>query len=207
MANFFSAEYWRALYFKAMGGQATAVDPNALSGSFAGTSSWTGTLSTPQASIAGSWAGSSEFSGSLTNGAAAPSLGGRLIRRLHKSQRSTRRRPPPLSPEPVSAPPQNPAPLKIKRGLLTKLGKEPEYQQTRIVIEMAQRAVASGMNKKAIKELDIALAAIDGPRLKGLEKSAAAEAARIIGEEAARRRAEIEAEMDEDDEIILLLAA
>ena len=44
MANFFSADYWKALYFKAMGGQETAVDPNAMSGSFAGSSSWTGTL-------------------------------------------------------------------------------------------------------------------------------------------------------------------
>jgi hypothetical protein len=44
MANFFSADYWKALYFKAMGGQETAVDPNAISGSFAGSSSWTGTL-------------------------------------------------------------------------------------------------------------------------------------------------------------------
>lgn len=44
MANFFSADYWKALYFKAMGGQETAVDPNAMSGSFSGSSSWTGAL-------------------------------------------------------------------------------------------------------------------------------------------------------------------
>jgi len=44
MANFFSADYWKALYFKAAGGQETATDPNAMSGSFAGSSSWTGTL-------------------------------------------------------------------------------------------------------------------------------------------------------------------
>lgn len=44
MASFFSADYWKALYFKAMGGQATAVDPNAMSGSFAGSASFTGTL-------------------------------------------------------------------------------------------------------------------------------------------------------------------
>lgn len=45
MANFFSANYWKALYFKAMGGQETAVDPNAMSGSFAGLSEFTATLS------------------------------------------------------------------------------------------------------------------------------------------------------------------
>jgi len=44
MANFFSAAYWKALYFKAMGGQATAVDPNAMSGSFAGSASFTADL-------------------------------------------------------------------------------------------------------------------------------------------------------------------
>jgi len=44
MANFFSADYWKALYFKAMGGQETAVDPNAMSGSFAGSASFTATL-------------------------------------------------------------------------------------------------------------------------------------------------------------------
>jgi hypothetical protein len=45
MANFFSADYWKALYFKAVGGQETAVDPNAMSGSFAGSSEFTATLS------------------------------------------------------------------------------------------------------------------------------------------------------------------
>ena len=65
MANFFSADYWKALYFKAMGGQETAVDPNAMSGSFAGSASFTGTLDQPEGAIAGSFAGSSEFDGSL----------------------------------------------------------------------------------------------------------------------------------------------
>jgi hypothetical protein len=45
MANFFSADYWKALYFKAAGGQETATDPNAMSGSFAGSSEFTATLS------------------------------------------------------------------------------------------------------------------------------------------------------------------
>jgi len=45
MANFFSANYWKALYFKAIGGQETAVDPNAMRGSFAGSSEFTATLS------------------------------------------------------------------------------------------------------------------------------------------------------------------
>ena len=44
MANFFSADYWKALYFKAMGGQETAVDPNAMSGSFAGVAAFSGAL-------------------------------------------------------------------------------------------------------------------------------------------------------------------
>jgi hypothetical protein len=66
MANFFSANYWKALYFKAMGGQETAVDPNAMSGSFAGSSSWTGTLDPPVGFISGSFAGSSTFTATLS---------------------------------------------------------------------------------------------------------------------------------------------
>jgi hypothetical protein len=66
MANFFSADYWKALYFKAMGGQETAVDPNAMSGSFAGSSSWTGTLDPPVGFISGSFAGSSTFTATLS---------------------------------------------------------------------------------------------------------------------------------------------
>ena len=44
MANFFSARYWKALYFKAIGGQETAVDPNAMRGTFAGSASFTADL-------------------------------------------------------------------------------------------------------------------------------------------------------------------
>lgn len=66
MANFFSANYWKALYFKAMGGQETAVDPNAMSGSFAGSSSWTGTLDLPAGAISGAFAGTSTFTADLT---------------------------------------------------------------------------------------------------------------------------------------------
>lgn len=66
MANFFSADYWKALYFKAMGGQETAVDPNAMSGSFAGSSSWTGTLDLPAGAISGAFAGSSAFTADLS---------------------------------------------------------------------------------------------------------------------------------------------
>lgn len=68
MANFFSADYWKALYFKAMGGQATAVDPNAMSGSFAGSASFTGTASATGSSgvdISGSFSGTSSFEGDL----------------------------------------------------------------------------------------------------------------------------------------------
>lgn len=67
MANFFSADYWKALFFKAMGGQATAVDPNAMRGSFAGSSTFTGTLELPVGFIAGSFAGTSTFVGTATN--------------------------------------------------------------------------------------------------------------------------------------------
>ena len=73
MANFFSANYWKALYFRAMGGQETAVDPNAMSGSFAGSSSWTGTLALPEGAISGAFAGASTFTGTLTGGAQYPS--------------------------------------------------------------------------------------------------------------------------------------
>ena len=66
MANFFSADYWKALYFKAMGGQETAVDPNAMSGTFAGVASFTGTLEEAAGSISGSFAGTSEFTGVIT---------------------------------------------------------------------------------------------------------------------------------------------
>lgn len=68
MANFFSADYWKAFYFKAMGGQETAVDPNAMSGSFAGNAAWTGTASAEGSSaggMSGSFAGSSSFTGDL----------------------------------------------------------------------------------------------------------------------------------------------
>lgn len=71
MANFFSADYWKALYFKAMGGQETAVDPNAMSGSFAGSSSWTGTLDQPEGAMSGSFAGSSSWTGTATSPTAA----------------------------------------------------------------------------------------------------------------------------------------
>jgi hypothetical protein len=66
MANFFSADYWKALYFKAMGGQETAVDPNAMRGTFAGSASFTGTLDLPAGAISGSFAGTSTFTADLT---------------------------------------------------------------------------------------------------------------------------------------------
>lgn len=66
MANFFSADYWKALYFKAMGGQETAVDPNAMSGTFAGVASFTGTLDEPAGAISGTFVGSASFTGDLT---------------------------------------------------------------------------------------------------------------------------------------------
>jgi len=44
MSNIFQAEFWKSLYFRAMGGQETAADPNAMFGSFAGSASFTGLL-------------------------------------------------------------------------------------------------------------------------------------------------------------------
>ena len=67
MANFFSADYWKALYFKATGGQETAVDPNALSGSFTGAASFAGTLALPEGYITGEFAGASTFAGTVTS--------------------------------------------------------------------------------------------------------------------------------------------
>lgn len=81
MANFFSADYWKALYFKAMGGQATAVDPNAMRGTFAGVASFTGTADATGSStgnMAGSFAGSASFTGDLRkkrDGDAGPAQG------------------------------------------------------------------------------------------------------------------------------------
>jgi hypothetical protein len=66
MANFFSADYWKAFFFRAMGGQETAVDPNAMRGTFAGSSSWTGTLDLPSGAISGAFAGTSTFTADLT---------------------------------------------------------------------------------------------------------------------------------------------
>ena len=71
MANFFSADYWKALYFKAMGGQETAVDPNAMSGTFAGIAAFTGTLDQPEGALSGTFAGTADFGGALVNGAVA----------------------------------------------------------------------------------------------------------------------------------------
>lgn len=53
MANFFSSDYWAAFYFKAAGGQETAADPNALRGTFAGSSSFAGYLAATFTEAAG----------------------------------------------------------------------------------------------------------------------------------------------------------
>lgn len=64
MANFFSASFWKARFFKAFGVQGEA-DPNAMSGTFAGSSSWTGTLDLPAGAISGSFAGASTWTAEL----------------------------------------------------------------------------------------------------------------------------------------------
>jgi hypothetical protein len=73
LANFFSADYWKALYFKAMGGQATAVDPNAMRGTFAGSSTFSGALEQPEGAISGAFEGTSTFTGTLTALSSKPS--------------------------------------------------------------------------------------------------------------------------------------
>lgn len=73
MANFFSADYWKALYFKAVGGQATAVDPNAMRGTFAGVAAFSGTLDEPAGAISGTFSGASTFTGTLDEVAQYPS--------------------------------------------------------------------------------------------------------------------------------------
>ncbi len=40
----FSSEFWRSFYFLGMGGQASEADPGAISGSFVGTSSFSGLI-------------------------------------------------------------------------------------------------------------------------------------------------------------------
>lgn len=63
MANFFSSDYWKAFYFLTLSGDGE-VDPNALRGVFAGSSSWTGDLTgVGSNALSGSFAGSSSFSG------------------------------------------------------------------------------------------------------------------------------------------------
>jgi len=83
LANFFSADYWKALYFKAVGGQETAVDPNAMRGTFAGVAAFTGTMDLPAGAISGTFVGTSDFSGVLdATGAAVEEQGGWLWPRL-----------------------------------------------------------------------------------------------------------------------------
>ena len=78
MANFFSADYWKAFYFKAVGGQATAVDPNAMRGTFAGVAAFSGAV-LAKGNIVGAFTGVASFeairyaSGSLA-GSFAPAI-------------------------------------------------------------------------------------------------------------------------------------
>jgi homoserine acetyltransferase len=65
MSNIFQAEFWKSLYFRAMGGQETAADPNAMFGSFAGGAAYQAGL-TGLATMAGTFAGSSAYEGALT---------------------------------------------------------------------------------------------------------------------------------------------
>lgn len=215
MANFFSADYWKAFYFKAMGGQETAVDPNAMSGSFAGSSSWTGTLDQPEGAVSGTFAGTSSFSGSLISETSS-SLRGRLIRGRWKRRDK-------LEPHPddefvrsggrpvVAVVPTvqvlEPPPKKITSGFLSRLAMSPELDQVTVLRRMAEEA-AGEQSRRNIERLNTVLKAlqvevIDRARRKH-EQQAEAQALAL---ELAQRQAEIEREMEDEDDMILLMAA
>jgi hypothetical protein len=78
MSNFFSARFWRALYFRAMGGQASALDPNAMSGQFAGAASFSAAVSAIGA-LSGQFAGSSSVEGTLTGVANDGAMSGSFV--------------------------------------------------------------------------------------------------------------------------------
>ena len=80
MANFFSADYWKAFYFAATTGTGE-VEPNAMRGTFAGVASFSGTLDLPAGFISGLFVGASEFTATLD------STGGEVIQTRRRGGR------------------------------------------------------------------------------------------------------------------------
>jgi hypothetical protein len=213
MASFFSADYWKAFYFKAMGGQETAVDPNAMSGSFAGSSSWTGTLDLPAGAISGSFAGSSEFSGALDGAGEISEPDGHGARRLTReeiadyrrrqeaSRREAKRYADELAgfaaDESGAAPVDEASPLAV-RITPDRVGSASEPVGAVVVDVDAAPIRGPGYAEQQAELLrrDIALAA-----QASLAAMAEAELARAEAEQLARRM------RDEEDVLVLLLAA
>lgn len=211
MANFFSADYWKALYFKAMGGQETAVDPNAMSGSFAGSSSWTGTAALPEGFIAGSFAGASEFSGALDGLGEITEPDGHGARRLTREEIADYRRR------------QEASRRNAKRYADELAGfapDEPEAAPADVVSPLAVRIapdrVGSALEPVGAVVVDVDAAPIRGPGYaaqqaellrRDIALAAQMSLAAMAEAELARAEAEQLARQREEDEIILLLLA
>lgn len=218
MANLFSANFWKSRFFKAFGVQG-AVDPNAMSGSFAGVASFTGTLDQPEGAIAGSFAGASEFTGTIT---AADDLGGRLIR----GRKRKRRRwvadfvpqpyhpdddyvygPRKLEPPPKAAPEVVELPRRVNGGFLSRIAKAPEYNQVVILQQLTEQAVVAE-SAQTLRHLNRTLKALSIETVKRQRNEARVRNDLLQLKRAlAMREAEILREMDDEDEIVLLLAA
>lgn len=215
MANFFSADYWKAFYFKAMGGQETAVDPNAMSGSFAGSSSWTGTLDQPEGAISGAFAGTSSFSGSLVSETSA-SLTGKWIRGRWKRREKPEPHPDdefvrsggrPAVSIVASVHVLEPPPKKITSGFLSRLVAAPEVQQISALRRLAEEA-ASKQNRKNIDRLNLALAALQVEVIDRAKKKRELQTEALqLAQELAEREAAIWREIEEEDEMLILMAA
>lgn len=213
MASFFSADYWKALYFKAMGGQETAVDPNAMRGTFAGSASFTGTLALPEGFIAGSFAGTSEFTATAL--VVGDSLRGKLIRR----RRWKRDEPPEWHPDdeyvhgrkPIQAAPLPIAavvPKKLTAGFLSRLDASPEIVQLQVLEHLARKVAEASSSRKRLGDLNAALDAIGAEVIKREAKSRQRqEQIKAVQQEIFARQAEIQREIEEEDEMLILMAA
>jgi len=242
MANFFSSDYWRAFYFKAMGGQETATDPNAMRGTFAGSATWTGTLDLPAGSISGLFAGTSAFVGTLTPIASAtetPRRGGkddgpRFFRRrrrayvefTEKRLEEVRRRERELDDALLEAEPIEPEAIELVPPPLPivaakKLDPATEYERVMALMDASLKALSENATRLANEQLrkKAKAAKVEVPS-KDADKREQELRAMVVWLdaragwleqqrlEAERIEAErIALEQDEEDVIILLLAA
>lgn len=211
MANFFSADYWKAFYFKAMGGQETAVDPNAMSGSFAGSSSWTGTLALPEGFIAGSFAGASEFSGALAGLGEIAEPDGHGARRLTREEIADYRRR------------QEASRRNAKRYADELAGFAPVEPEAApvdavspLVVRIAPDGAPNALEPVGAVVVDVGAAPVRGPGYaaqqaellrRDIARAAQMSLAAMADAERARAEAEQLARQREEDEIILLLLA